>query len=599
MNLSYLLTFQNATNKAIERFPHIIVLCAIICFSLLLEFPSTPSAVPDYYITLVTTAFLFLILQLCAEALNKPTFTVWLVGCLSGAILGCALYFTPASMAVYGSLGLFNNALLWGAVSLPFLFIKTQPDNKLWGFNYQFWLHSLHTLFTMGALCIGAASILFSLNFLFGISISAEWYKNTFIVICTLITPLIWLAGIPTPNQPKITTPGKFVHYLVSYLVMPFLAVYAVMLHLYILKIALEWSLPKGGVAYLVSCFGGWTLFAAFVTHTNFMQSKAFAVFHRYFPWLLVMPLGLMAIGLYVRIHTYGVTVDRYLLALSLTWLAVSTALAFTKYYPRLPRISLTLLSGLYLAAAWGPLSAVSVTTQSQLAVLTQGLEKHQLLVNGTLSTPPHPLSPPDCQQLRSSAEILLSLDQTDQLKPWFKNTPNATIHHLPKAPNYITANNIMAEMGLNCSYGINTLDFSAYYNTFNTNQALAVSGFDYLIQLPWLSTQNNASATFNLPRPPTTITTAAKLNNQSLTLSSKIDKPLNISLSDVASIILKNKTAQQPDDGNKPSPIIEAENASLKVRLVVSQISLHMGINGNPPTVTSLSGYLLVRWKQ
>lgn len=142
---------------------------------------------------------------------------------------------------------------------------------------------------------------------------------------------------------------NKVFQVLLNYVLSPVLLVYAVILYMYVIKIAVLWSLPKGAVAYIV---------VSFVSAAFLLKGCQPLLSRRWYDWfynhtsLAVLPaLVLYWIGASYRIHEYGFTVARvYLVVIGI--ILTGTALLF--FFRR---------TGRYLYAAWLAVAALSVVT--------------------------------------------------------------------------------------------------------------------------------------------------------------------------------------------------------------------------------------------
>lgn len=116
---------------------------------------------------------------------------------------------------------------------------------------------------------------------------------------------------------------------LLNYVLSPALLIYAVILYLYFIKVAVLWSLPKGAVAYIVVSF----ITATFILKgcQVFLAKRYYDWFYRYASWVVLPALAMYWVGVYYRINQYGFTEPRvYLVAVG----AILTALVilfFTK----------------------------------------------------------------------------------------------------------------------------------------------------------------------------------------------------------------------------------------------------------------------------
>lgn len=105
----------------------------------------------------------------------------------------------------------------------------------------------------------------------------------------------------------------RIIEVLVNWIITPALVVYALLLHLYALKIVLVWSLPRGGVAYLV--FGFMSLAFAVRLLRELMEKRVAEWFYGRFSFVMLVPTLLFWVGVVRRVGEYGLTAPRvYLL---------------------------------------------------------------------------------------------------------------------------------------------------------------------------------------------------------------------------------------------------------------------------------------------
>lgn len=68
-----------------------------------------------------------------------------------------------------------------------------------------------------------------------------------------MVAPMLFLMFDIRQNQEFMT--NSFLDVLLNFIVTPALMIYNLILYLYFVKIAVVWSLPKGGVSYMVLCW--------------------------------------------------------------------------------------------------------------------------------------------------------------------------------------------------------------------------------------------------------------------------------------------------------------------------------------------------------
>ena len=121
------------------------------------------------------------------------------------------------------------------------------------------------------------------------------------------ILPLLFLLF----NREKEEEEGvnKLFDVLLNYVLSPALLIYAVILYLYFVKVAVLWSLPKGAVAYIVVSF----ISATFILKScqPFLERRYYDWFYRYSGWAVLPALVMYWVGTFYRINQYGYTEAR------------------------------------------------------------------------------------------------------------------------------------------------------------------------------------------------------------------------------------------------------------------------------------------------
>ena len=250
-------------------------------------------------------------------------------------------------------------------------------EDAVWGFNY---LSALAVIFggvsTM-ILCLGMSAIFASIKYLFEVGISSNVFADIWIIGWAFFFPVYVLAGIPQDpdREGEACTTPVGVSFIANYLMVPMMLVYTAILYAYGLKIIVQWSLPRGNLAYMVTGFGG----VGALTHLAVYPMRLsgtwlLRLFYKYFYFLLLGPLSLLAVGIWTRITEYGVTEQRYAIVLCLIWLTFLSALHLARRAQMHIKYVPMVLAVLVLVASAGPWSAASVSLNSQYARLQSGL---------------------------------------------------------------------------------------------------------------------------------------------------------------------------------------------------------------------------------
>lgn len=320
---------------------------------------------------------------------------------LTGILIAVA---TGLGLAVLGYFtAVFETSLLFLFAGLiPVLMIAAYlrggvKQGAIWLFNLRFGLAVLLAFIVALVFAAGLSSIVEALNFLFDAGINNNLHEHIWGTAATLIGPLYGLSLMPRRLDEEIAISGennalleRGVSVLVNYVLVPIVIVYALILHAYAVKIVLDGQLPRGQVATMVSIFalggtGAWLV--AWPWREAGM--RLLRLFIRGWFFLTVVPAVLLGIAIWRRVSDYGVTPDRYGIALVAIWVAFITAyLAFRRNRADM-RAILGGIAILLLVGSIGPFGANGVTITSQIDRLAQLLEANGLLKDGKAVSPP------------------------------------------------------------------------------------------------------------------------------------------------------------------------------------------------------------------
>lgn len=183
--------------------------------------------------------------------------------------------------------------------------------NDLFVSGTVIWLRSgaLALLFANVALGLFYA-ILYSTTYIFGLE--GKWIGDVAVwavTICeTLAVPLLFLMMADRWRGAELRG-NRILEVLLNYIVTPALLIYAVILYLYMVKILVTWSLPEGGVAYMVF---GFTMTALAVKALGqLLEKRIYDWFFNRFSLVSLPVLVLFWIGVVRRTNEYGLTEPR------------------------------------------------------------------------------------------------------------------------------------------------------------------------------------------------------------------------------------------------------------------------------------------------
>jgi len=243
--------------------------------------------------------------------------------------LGAALV-VGAAMWFWKSLGVAPPALLVVCmVALPIAPYLGAGSAGFWSFAWRLIFAGALALAAVGIFCAGVSAILASLDYLFGLPVKGPLYGNVWLTGLGFVGPAFALALIPetfpdrdAPERGNFLVSSLLV--LIDFAAAPLIAVYALLLHAYALKILVSGELPRNQLGWMILVFGLATLALRIVAGPLEKIGRApTRLFLRIWPYLLIVPLALLAFAVWERIAAYGLTPERYLLALFAIFLAI------------------------------------------------------------------------------------------------------------------------------------------------------------------------------------------------------------------------------------------------------------------------------------
>ena len=258
---------------------------------------------------------------------------------MESAVNGDILWFFVPLMALTFWLHRVNH---WAYIASSFLFLPLMAlDLKpfLWtygfGFTYvlagillivgnkrmnnrPFAAHALHVvtqlffgLLITGILNIAVLAIVASFFYIFGIDEPKHLYEHIIQFIFFVLAPQI-CCTLVRQNEDEVAEPFKILRLILNFILSPAVIIYTVILYTYFIKIAFEWDLPKGGVAWMVMGFITVALIGRVAQ--SVLSQRYYEWFYKRFTLIAIPPLIMYWIGSIYRIRLYSFTESRFYL---------------------------------------------------------------------------------------------------------------------------------------------------------------------------------------------------------------------------------------------------------------------------------------------
>ncbi len=184
--------------------------------------------------------------------------------------------------------------------------------------NRSFAAHVLHVVTQMffamvitGLLTVAVVAVVGSFFYIFGISEPKYLYEYILEFIWFFIAPQV-CCTLVSRDEYEVREPAAVLRMLLNFILSPAVIIYTVILYAYFIKIAIEWNLPKGGVAWMVMGFVTVALAGRLLQYV--LTQRYYEWYYSRFTWIAIPPLIMYWIGSIYRIRLYSFTESRFYL---------------------------------------------------------------------------------------------------------------------------------------------------------------------------------------------------------------------------------------------------------------------------------------------
>ena len=184
--------------------------------------------------------------------------------------------------------------------------------------NRSFAAHALHVVTQMffgllitSILNMAVMAIVASFFYIFGIDEPKHFYEHIIQFIWFVLAPQVCCTLI-RQNEDEVTEPFKVLRLILNFILSPAVIIYTVILYTYFIKIAFQWDLPKGGVAWMVMGFITVSLVGRMAQ--SILTKRYYDWYYRNFTLIAIPPLIMYWIGSIYRIQLYSFTESRFYL---------------------------------------------------------------------------------------------------------------------------------------------------------------------------------------------------------------------------------------------------------------------------------------------
>ncbi|NLM22134.1 MAG: DUF4153 domain-containing protein [Peptococcaceae bacterium] len=477
-------------SEAVIRFPLTIVclvgVASLLCYLIALD-QSPPIIIEKLMYTFLVSAVLGMAAQFAVERFMKlSSLRLPVYGLAIILTAGYFLILWPVpeisaeiSVRTFIAIFAFVCAVLW----IPAY--KNKAD-----FNEVCLIH-FKTLFISAlysvVLSAGLAAIMAAIDILlFRIDYDAYSYMLTFVWI--LFAPIYYLSLLPrfisqTENEVKklqlARSYPKFLEILVSYIAIPLVGIYTLVLFAYFIKILITWHWPSGQLGPMVLIYSAAGLVILVLAS---LLSNRFAVFYyKIFPKVLIPIVVLQLVSVGIRLNAYGVTESRYYVVLFGIFSIIIGVLLSIKPVTRNSMIAL-LAAALAIVSIIPPVDAFTVSRVSQINRLEKILVSENILSNGKITA-------------TANASEQVKIETTNILSYLDSHSSLQYISWLPQ--DFEIYKDMKNTFGFEPTYPSDIGDQTHYFWAgLDQQKPITISGYDLAIQA--YSHPNQADQTYN-----------------------------------------------------------------------------------------------------
>lgn len=380
--------------KAVARFPLAVFCLAgatiLVCYMISLH--KDPGLITQKLMfTFLLGAFLGVAAQFCCERferLQNMRVGVYLVSAL--LILGYYFIILPVPGITYAVTARTLVAVF--AMFCAFMWVpsfKGQADfNSMALTHFKFAFTSV--LFA-AVLSAGCASIIAAIDILL-FKVNGDVYGYTLAIIWIFFATLYYLSLLPRFNSPEegekdyarqAASCPRALEVLISYIAIPLVAAYSLVLTAYFLKILFTRQWPVGQLGPMILAYSAAGLLVFILA--SLLQNRCAAFYRKVFPKALILMVIMQLISVYIRLDAYGVTESRYYVFLFGVFSLVCGIVLSFKPVTHNGVIAL-LAAGFAVLSVLPPVDAFTVSRVSQITRLESMLIAEGVLADGNIT---------------------------------------------------------------------------------------------------------------------------------------------------------------------------------------------------------------------
>ena len=472
MRLPSLGYIAGAARASFARFP-LMLTCALVaaaCAVTSVEMDGDDSAFVNLMATAHLGIALFFALTAAAETGRWPRRMRLSANIV--AVIALGVYYASLPDRFSPAAGRFLQLDLGVLLLCAFLPFTRGFHNGFWQYNRTLFLRFLTALLYSAVIYLGLALALLALDKLIGLDIPDHCYMWLLFVVVFVFNTWVFLGGIPRDIAAleSVSDYPRSLKVFAQYILIPLVVVYLTILIIYLFKIIVTTVWPSGWIGWMVSSVAVVGIVALLLVWpvAGHRENRWVATYTRWFFIFMIPAIVMLLLAIERRIGQYGVTENRYFLAVLSVWLA-AIAVYFIASRQRLIKVIPVSLCILAFGTSLGPWGAYSVSRRSQTHRLEKLLQANGILVDGHIVAATRGVSHKDQGEISAITRYLVEHHDAKPFRRWLDPATFAVNDSTPRySRESAKVEKIVKQMGL---------EYESPYS-----MPIHAGGFDYVI---------------------------------------------------------------------------------------------------------------------
>lgn len=237
---------------------------------------------------------------------------------------------------------------------------------------------------------LGIAAIISAIDLLL-FNLDYKAYAHSANIVFTFFLPVYYLSLLPKFNsqeeedikKSEITyTYPRVLEILVSYITIPLISIFSIVLIIYFIKILSTRVWPVGQVGPMVLGYSA-AVYVIYILGSN-LTNRLAIMFRKVFPYVLIPLVAMQLVSSYIRIEAYGITESRYYVVLFGIF-SITGALMLILRKNKNPGAVVLLAACFAVISIIPPVDAFTVSMNSQKSRLEEILTRNEMLKNNEI----------------------------------------------------------------------------------------------------------------------------------------------------------------------------------------------------------------------